>query len=203
MLILPNSRFLCCPKTASQFCSCAIKSAVANVVPHELEPDDYHAGLDDLRGSELPSFGFVRHPVTWYESYWRYRMTHGWESLTHDIDEHCRSHNLEVFVNNVVEMYPGWLSRGFEHWLGPDLSSLAFVGRYENVINDLCEALTKFGETFDERTIRSHARVNVGDRSAMPAEPLTERLKERIEASEHRIIERFYSTTTAVSFSAS
>lgn len=189
MLILNNSRFFCCPKTGSQFCTQAISSCCV-VYEH---PEEYHAGVSAKSGNHLPTFGFVRHPVSWYESYWRYRMGSGWLDDGHQVDRDCKADNLEMFIENVLNQYPGWMSRGFEYWMGPNLDYFAFVGKYESLLDDLCSALNFFGEPYDEVKLRNTPAINVGDRARFPSSPLNNSIVKRIEESERRIIEKFYS----------
>ena len=58
-------------------------------------------------------FAFVRHPVTWYESWYRYQMERGWKSWAgYDNDLHsfihpceilddCKNNDFNKFIENV------------------------------------------------------------------------------------------------------
>jgi len=190
MLIMQKCRFVCCPKTGSKFSTSALVRATPYSVLHEGSARKYHTRVDEGPGLDLPSFGFVRHPVTWYESYWRYRMQTGWTE-NHPTDRDCKSDDLNEFVGGVVEKYPGWMSRYFQQWLGEDYQGLAFIGRFESLLDDLCLALRHFEQPFDEEKLRNTEARNVGDRELYPA-TLDPSLGERIIESESRIVSRFY-----------
>jgi len=191
MLLFRKCRFLCVPKTASEFCTEAL-SRSCKTVQHS---EKHHAGLGTKTGRNLPTFGVIRHPVTWYESYWRYRRMKGWKKA-HNIDRECRSDDLETFITNVLDAHPGWLSHYYEIWFGEDLEQLPIVCRYENLLDDLCNTLTQLGEPFNRKKLRGTSNRNVGDRVKFPAPPLSEELQVRIIAAEHRIISKYYAEDT-------
>jgi len=190
VLVLGKCRFICCPKTGSRFCTAALIRSTPNAIIYDGTGERYHVSVDRGPGRDRPAFGFVRHPVTWYESYWRHRMSHGW-TTNHDIDRDCRSDDLNQFVESVLDQHCGWLGRYFEQWLGTDYQSLAYVGRFESLLDDLCKALEFFKQPFDEEKLRATSAVNVGDKDLHPAE-LDESLRQRIMESEHRLMSRFY-----------
>lgn len=190
MLVLPNCRFVCCPKTGSLFCSTVIKQACPQVA--DCGQIGYHIGIDKAPGQGLPMFGFVRHPVTWYQSYWRHRMAKGWANFEPDLS--CRSNHFPEFVERVIARHKGWQSRYFELWLGKDYASAAFVGRYENLVDDLCLALGMFREDFDASPIVNAPKKNVGDTARFPTEELSPDLTRRLLASESQLVRRFYTS---------
>lgn len=193
MLVLGKCRLVCCPKTGSKFCTAALIRSTPNAIIHDGAASRYHAGVNEGPGQDRPSFGFVRYPVTWYESYWRHRLSYGWKD-DHNIDRECQSDDLERFVESVVDRYPGWMGRYFEQWLGKDHESLAFVGRFENLVDDLCLGLKKFDQPFDESKLRATEPINVGNAKCFPAAMSGSTISKVVD-SERRIIERFYAET--------
>lgn len=107
------------------------------------------------------SFCFVRHPVGWLRSRWCYRvMTQVLDPkspLSQIWDDSFRS-----FVVNVLERYSnGFVTELYQFYVGADADGVDFVGRQENLADDLVSALTLAGEDFDERALRAMKRINV------------------------------------------
>lgn len=93
------------------------------------------------------SFATVRHPLTWYESWWRYLLspkvadreetldTNGrpnfdtWigEGVWHPLRAiaQCHDRSFQVFIDNVVATQPGFVSRMYEQYLGPNNGRLS------------------------------------------------------------------------------
>lgn len=117
-------------------------------------------------------------------------MSHGWTD-NHNIDRECQSDDLNEFVDLVVSRHPGWMGNYFEKWLGQDYDGLAYVGRFESLLDDLCKALKLFGQPFDEGRLRRTEPHNVGNKKLFPGE-LSEDLKLQVVKSEHRLISTFY-----------
>lgn len=126
---------------------------------------------------EFFSFCFVRHPLSWYESWWKYMTGRGWNdwgqenSLRHwhpnvalnglgDAD-------FNTFVSNCVRVRPGYVSELFFSFAKPGIS---FIGRTENLVDDLVYVLDFLGLEVDAATIRQTARVNVSPRTTAAIE---------------------------------
>jgi len=193
MLILQNCRMLCTPKTGSSWSSAAVLRASEHAKPFgEARGRYYHA---ELRGrfsqlSHMPAMAFVRHPLTWYPSYWNHRIRVGWHQ-DHNIDRECASDDFQLFVSSVVTKFPGWLTTYLQRWIGTAERPAEFVGRWENLEDDLQRGLKFFGESFDEERLVSTPTENPGDYSKYPA-TWTESLKERVCESESELIDRYY-----------
>jgi hypothetical protein len=120
-------------------------------------------------------YTFVRHPLTWYPSFWNYRWREA-ERLGGPIDERLREAvrkaDMEIddclvdeagiprpfagFVEECLRRHPGYLSRMFERYVAP----AHFVGRQESLCEDFLAALRQAGAFFDADTIRRIPRVN-------------------------------------------
>tara|TARA_R110000868_G_scaffold148839_5_gene371069 strand:- start:10881 stop:11459 length:579 start_codon:yes stop_codon:yes gene_type:complete len=191
MLTLEHSQFICVPKTGSMFCTYAMVHSCEYAEIKWNDARSYHTPLSEVPYPNRPTFGFVRHPVAWYVSYWRHRMEHGWDEAGHVVDRVCRSDKFEVFMDNVLRQAPGWMGRYFSMWLGHDLKQLAFVGRNENLLEDLIDILNKLEEPFDEDKLRAYPRTNQGNREKFSVDIPTA-LRRRIEESEAYLIETYY-----------
>ncbi len=114
------------------------------------------------------AFCFVRHPLNWYESYWKYQVKTGWIEYGtpgDPFDWHpwavlrgIRSDDFNTFVHELVEREPGYVSRMYGWYVD---GFVDFVGRQERLAEDLVEALRLAGEAFDDEAIRRAPRVNV------------------------------------------
>ena len=203
MLILRKCRFLCNPKCGSETVTAAILRAchVEQIVGAD-NPADFHATVEDERGAHLPSFTFVRHPLSWYPSYWNHRITRGWRTHVNfrrrpgseervRFDLMYRNDNFNLWAEDVAIGVPGWQSQRSEFWTGPVDNPVAFIGKTENLLDDLCTALRYFGEEFNPVKLKQTHRENVGDYGRR--KPVWDRLVEhRVLEAEREITERFY-----------
>jgi len=139
-------------------------------------------------------FGFVRYPPTWYLSYWSY-VRH----TEHPVSDNpldtavLECDDFPAFVDVACSRLRGFLSDMYEVYLGPP-GEIEFVGRYENLRDDLITALQLSGECQDWKPedfdpIRELAPVNVSSKST---NTITPDLEARIVENEKRTMERFY-----------
>jgi hypothetical protein len=193
-LIMPHSVFLHVPKTGGSWCREAIARAG---IPCEESPIDADDPIDSkhhelahvcryLEGRMV--IAFVRDPLDWWRSYWAYRQHSGW--YVHPIDVQCKSTDFQEFMTNVVRTIPEWCSAMYERFVGPPECPIEFIGRYENLAEDLVLGLQLAGESFDEEALRATPPVNVNDYSCWPAE-YTPELRQAVTEAEHAAIARF------------
>ncbi|HEY6565230.1 MAG TPA: hypothetical protein VIY86_12070, partial [Pirellulaceae bacterium] len=105
-------------------------------------------------------FCFVRHPMDWYESWWRYmrqRTDSGWAQLPDFSGWHpCRGllstehPEFNGFMCRVLATRPGFVTELFASYAQPDID---FVGRQERLADDLVHVLRTLNVTFDENRI--------------------------------------------------
>jgi hypothetical protein len=118
-------------------------------------------------------FCFVRHPLAWYESYWLFMCSRGWNAWGVDGRGRTRWHpnaaldglgadDFNAFVRNVLRSRPGYVSEMYG-WYAT--SEIDFVGRQERAADDLLEALRRMSLGFDEARVRARAPVNVSEGS--------------------------------------
>lgn len=156
---LTKSIFLHIPKTGGQWVKESLRSS-AKVVK-EYKGHQYHvAHARDMEG--MFKFTFIRHPLSWYQSYYVYASSHGWEEhwriANHDLGiNHLKSDNFNVFMDRVLEERPHFFSKV----MNERIQIADYVGRQENLDSDLIKALRLADEPFDEDKICSMLRVNV------------------------------------------
>ena len=75
----------------------------------------------------------------------------------------------------MVEHRPGLLSRYFMTFVGLPDDEVDFIGRYENLVDDLCHALLQAGEEFNRDALLSALPVNT---SAPPSSPVPDQPSE-------------------------
>lgn len=143
------------------------------------------------------SFCFVRHPVTWYQSFWCYRIKTDALDMKFPLDRLCWHDEFESFVRNVLDMYPqGFVTRLYQYYVGSGADGVDFIGRQESLADDLVKALTLAGEDFDEDLLRTTRMRNVAsshrkfrDRCKMPPD-----LWREVEQVEEWVMNTFYSS---------
>lgn len=187
-LILPRSVFFHIPKTGGVWVRQAIARAGIPAAEWGDRPEDpgtihQWPGGVDTRGKF--TFAFVRHPLSWYGSFWAFRMERGWRNV--DLLESCLCVEFAGFIRKVLRRFPeGHLSDRYESYVEPP-GTLDFVGRTENLAEDLVAALRRAGEEFDEAAIRSTPRLNATRlRPSYPPD-----LREAVLRAERRAVVRF------------
>lgn len=140
-------------------------------------------------------FAFVRHPLTWYQSRWAFRVKHGWRPQ-HPLDFNCASNDFHVFMENVLRYKPnGWVTWEYLNYIDEVPGKIGFIGRTENLINDTITALRMAGEDFNEKVVRSIPSMNDSDMDRYPSKhwaTYTKELTERVMVVENEIIRRYY-----------
>ncbi|MBT3812930.1 MAG: sulfotransferase family 2 domain-containing protein [Gammaproteobacteria bacterium] len=188
MLILPKSCFLHVAKTGGSW----VKKAI---IASGIEYEDYrvdgnpHVGLSGCPVPDKFKFAFVRHPVDLYRSYWQFKMTHEWD-VKNQLDMECKSDDFNDFIRNVLDKYPGCFGDSLIDFVGDRENEIEFVGKYENLVEDLILMLRDAGEVFDEGAIRNLPAYNVSDKTRFPA-IYTANLKEEVRRTEINVMQRF------------
>ncbi len=115
----------------------------------------------------------------------------GWQD-EHAIDRDCASTDFNEFARHVAERHPGWLCRYLEQWVGTEDQPAAFVGRFEQLQDDLIRGLRQFKEPVDEEALRATPPKNLGNYPKYPA-LWDGAVAVRMCESESRFLKRFYS----------
>jgi hypothetical protein len=135
----------------------------------------------------LPFFAFIRHPVAWYQSFWRDRIKTGWQDS--DFDRACRSEDFNEFIRKCLQAYPGHVTSIYRRFT----YNADYVGRFEVAAESLVWILTQLGEQFDAAVIYDTPPINVasGNPSLDRLCRYTPELLARVMESERPAIERF------------
>lgn len=113
-------------------------------------------------------FCFVRHPLSWYESWWRYMTDHGWPARGKEKDKlrwHPNSvlnsladNDFNSFVRKVIKVRPGYVTELYSSYT---YDCVRFIGKQEKLADDLVAILRNLGLPFDEQEIREYKHRNV------------------------------------------
>jgi hypothetical protein len=140
-----------------------------------------------------PSFCFVRHPISWYESWYRYQCQEKFNWLKWGYKPHhpCTpldglgDYNFNRFISNVIDAVPGFVSLMYRDYT----DGTTFVGRQENLISDLFKALEKTCGYRLKKYI-SLSRINASNKRRIDWDPI---LKGKIIELEQDAIDQWYS----------
>jgi hypothetical protein len=155
-------------------------------------------------------FTFVRHPLTWYPSFWNYRWREA-ERVGGPINERLRDAvrkaDMDIddclvdeagtprpfaeFMEECLRRHPGYLSRLFERYAVP----ATFVGKQESLCEDFLTALGQAGAFFDAEMIRKIPPVNQSN-PKFPAH-YPPGMADRLLAAEAAAVDRFYNGATS------
>ncbi|HYD99970.1 MAG TPA: hypothetical protein VEH84_11355 [Alphaproteobacteria bacterium] len=184
--LLRDSVFYHIPKTGGSW----VRLALAHSGLLRGEVGAFHARpaelADDLDARARPGFCFVRHPLTWYQSYWTHKTAHGWFDAGNDFDARVRADRFPDFLERVFALCPE------EH-----LTSLyrdytagcAFVGRTEALAGDLEAILRRTGAAFDPAVLGRLRRANRTDAALRRLALYPRALAEAVAARERAVIE--------------
>lgn len=156
-----------------------------------------HATPDVVRDGYkkgLFSFCFVRHPVAWFKSFWCYRVKTGHLDVRFPSDR-LWDGMFETFIVNVLkEFSDGFVTELYQYYVGETADKVDFVGKQENLADDLVKALTLAGEDFNEEDLRRTKWRNVsaghskyGDMCVLSTE-----VRDRILKADRWVINNFY-----------
>jgi hypothetical protein len=152
------------------------------------------------------SFCFVRHPVAWYRSFYLFRALAMFKQKNRLWPPDCALDfdSYENYIKNLLEMFPGFLTKMYQYYVGEDLKEVDFIGRQENLYDDLIRALDMSGVTYDKSKIDSCKRINSSYEKNKNRKwrgntvknycKLSKDLENKLLHAERWIIENFYAT---------
>ncbi len=113
-------------------------------------------------------FAFVRHPLSWYESWWKFNMKKGWPTWGDPRDPNrwhpnadlagLESSDFNKYMKELVRAHPGYVTTLYHTYTGPYVQ---FVGHQETLAHDLIEVLRILNVHFDEDRILASGKINV------------------------------------------
>ena len=133
-------------------------------------------------------FCFVRDPVDWYVSWWRYARSIGWRTWgsPHGLsDWHPNAmlnalldDDFDRFVRAVLRERPCYVTEMYGWYDRPDTS---FVGRQEHLAEDLCRALGQMGIVHDPEQLGATRPINRTEGAGVRWDPGLRAEVERVE----------------------
>jgi len=162
---------------------------------------------DAINFKGLFSSCFVRHPIEWHKSFWCYiyrrrSKVKSQQTLvddkayalymhnSRDPIEQCWEQSYEKYLINVIERFPsGFLNKLYMQFT----PFVDFVGRQENLVDDLIYALNFAGENFDEYAIIDTKPINITKKLKKLC-VTSKKLEDKILETESRIIKKFYAS---------
>src|SRR3990167_7348169 len=136
-LLIENSLvFYHCPKTGGTWVREALKNAGLNL--HEIIFPLFEGGVSGdqvipindivhMLPTKNPctnfiTFSFVRHPLTWLQSTFKYLVAVGWNEERNPIQKNIKSDTFKEFIEKYAALYPGEASRQQLLYANPFLS---------------------------------------------------------------------------------
>lgn len=134
--------------------------------------------VKDEKDSKPFRFCFVRHPLSWYESWWKYMQTIGWRdfgvqnsaTLWHPNAtlNGLGSSDFNEFIWNVIKKRPGYVSELFLSYSKPGIN---FIGRTETLNRDLLEVLGILNVEIEKSEILNSPKFHESKRATIEWDP--------------------------------
>lgn len=190
--------FLHIPKTGGVWVSYALrKTGEYSMIGHQHSHFPQLLQLyDEEWYKQRYIFTMIRHPITWYQSRWAFRVKHGWR-LGHPLDFNCSTNDFHAFVENVLKFKPdGWLTWLYEQYIENVPGGIDYVARLEKGVDEVKHVLAEAGVEYDPKLIENIPRVNDSDMGGYSSKhwaKYTPELFDRVMAVENKVISRYYS----------
>ena len=198
LLLKDGSIFLHVPKTGGTWVSSVLHQCglVRASLGHKHSDMDWlHSAIDNrrcrmrglmdlarIRRALKPGpfmFCFVRHPLDWFESWFKYmvqpsrawcdwgdeKSLFGWHPNA--VLNGCGSDDFNQFIRNVIAKRPGYATELFSGFARPQIGA---VGRQESLREDLVRVLKRLELDFDEDFVRGFDPVHVSPEPARDIE---------------------------------
>uniref|UniRef100_A0A6H1ZM70 Putative sulfotransferase n=1 Tax=viral metagenome TaxID=1070528 RepID=A0A6H1ZM70_9ZZZZ len=138
---------------------------------------------DQIDPTEDLIFCFVRHPLTWYLSYWQMRQNQGQSDREGGWIDTIIDLPFQSFIKSVIQEKPGYLSNFFNSYV----SRCRAIGKQENLREDLNHILSLLHIPYDRQSLFTRSLVN----TAPSNEKYSYNLALELMKSEEEIIRRF------------
>jgi hypothetical protein len=204
-IVLPQCTFLHNPKCGGTW---VISALTAAGIPFRIEPEGFPHEVAATEGRFV--FTFVRHPLTWYASFWNYRWKCAVEQQAEPFEVYLQQAakrrempiddclvnergvpvSFPAFIEHCLARHSRFVSRCHSEFT----DKAHFVGRFESLVDDLLLALGEAGVTFDPDIIRRTPKVNVSSPRFRTEYPY--RLADRVVADESAFIQEYYGASS-------
>ena len=185
------------PKTGGTWVYDALPAAGVQLEQATANP---HATLAEVDRGGRFTFAFVREPLPWYRSLWKFHRRdpqYDWLHVGQFLDL-----DLPDFIRAMGHHHPGYLAHYYEGFVGTPDDEIDFVGHHENLREDLIRALRLSGQDFDEAVLRRYPARNYDgelelrdSRPLLPPPsslPVPDEVAQFIASAERGLYERFY-----------
>ena len=135
---------------------------------------------------------FIRHPVTWLQSYWAFRqnsvnINFTWGDTPFDLT--CQADTFAGFIELYLDNYSGFITSLFNQYIKEaDRDVMVVVGYQEKILSTLFGFLLKY-EDFQLDPPKQLYRVNASDKRAAIYAPGQVK---RVCKAERQIVDNFY-----------
>lgn len=158
----------------------------------QLDPlAEFHDSYAQLNSIDLPdrlNVFFVRHPLSWYASYWAYRERYGWAEGGNAVSgrelDAFKADSFDSFIENVLGSYP-YLSYLYDFQMANRADR---VGTVENLRSDLIKFLKESKTAFEELAILGEPKINSSDNLPVWNKGLADKMLKH----EKYVVQRWY-----------
>lgn len=197
MAITDNNKFvfLHIPKTGGMWVSSLLRNiAETSLIGHQ---HSHFPQLSQFHDNEWYNqrfiFTMIRHPITWYQSRWAFRVKHGWK-LNHPLDFNCATNDFHSFVESVLSFKPdGWLTWLYSQYIDNVPGGVDYVAKLESGVDDIKHIFNKIGAKYDTLDMNRVNDSDIGGYSSKYWAKYTPELFDRVMTVENKIISRYYS----------
>jgi hypothetical protein len=148
-LLLPKSSVIHIPKCAGTFLQAFINKL--NLLKYRYtEPQYGHLFLHQMtKSANTYNFTFVRHPYTWWPSFYHWSKGNRFDEM----ERQCP--DFDTWIQDYGPFWMGLYTKLIKRYIGEDPIyasdiKMHFIGKIENIFEDLHAALVNAGEVFEE-----------------------------------------------------
>lgn len=149
---------------------------------HILHPGFGHIFPSQMPNDGKPLFTFVRHPVSWWQSFYHWNMN---LSTSRFSEQELETKSFDEWINDYGEFWLGFYTHLVKRYTGvesvfPNDKVIKLVGKTENLENDLKSILDEVGEKYNTNAMRNilNKTLEIEDKYA------NKQIYDRSEASE-------------------
>ena len=150
-------------------------------------------------------FAFVRHPIPYYESVWKWLGKNGgtkimrpaWTWHPHATAARWYQPDFDDWLYLMLEKEPLWYTRLIEQYVGPRGGEYCnFIGRTEHLLGDFCQVMNSLGYV-EQVEHNQDGLSKMGRRNVINQDiEWSPDLKAKMLETEQIVIERFYAGGT-------